>query len=230
MADQTTQQNLITAIANDLNVSIEDVKAVVYGEVPISGEKLRSPIMKALGEDGRGVFICAVWKGSPTPNAVQNMPEYDYFGQILEGLNLYLHKGGYKSQLLVSNVRLADYDYFEHIISRRPEVGIINVASNFSGHLKEACEHYQRPLVFLDYPAAEDPTHQYIITMNCKAIIEEVVAHLYQLGHRRIAFIQGPQIKQTAIDRYEGYRAGLASADIAFDEALVRTGNWHEPA
>lgn len=50
--------------------------------------------------------------------------------------------------------------------------------------------------------------------------------HLIAAGHRRIGFINGETWMDAARDRLEGYRRALASADIPFDPALVREGNW----
>jgi LacI family transcriptional regulator len=51
-------------------------------------------------------------------------------------------------------------------------------------------------------------------------------AHLTGLGHRRIAFINGEPWMDASVDRLKGYRQALATADIAFDENLVRNGDW----
>ncbi|MDK1373694.1 MULTISPECIES: LacI family DNA-binding transcriptional regulator [unclassified Sinorhizobium] len=51
-------------------------------------------------------------------------------------------------------------------------------------------------------------------------------AHLTSLGHRRIGFINGEPWMDAAVDRLKGYKQALATADIAFDEALVRDGDW----
>lgn len=50
--------------------------------------------------------------------------------------------------------------------------------------------------------------------------------HLLKMGHTRIAKITGELHMEAAADRLEGYRRALASADIPYDEALVREGNW----
>nr|WP_315204372.1 LacI family DNA-binding transcriptional regulator [uncultured Albidiferax sp.] len=50
--------------------------------------------------------------------------------------------------------------------------------------------------------------------------------HLVHAGHKRIGFINGEPWMDAAKDRLKGYRRALASADIAFDEALVREGDW----
>ncbi|OLP62055.1 LacI family transcriptional regulator [Xaviernesmea oryzae] len=51
-------------------------------------------------------------------------------------------------------------------------------------------------------------------------------AHLTGLGHRRIGFINGEPWMDAAMDRLKGYKQALATADIAFDPALLRNGDW----
>ena len=51
-------------------------------------------------------------------------------------------------------------------------------------------------------------------------------AHLLPLGHRRIGLINGEPWMDASVDRLKGYRQALATADIAFDAALVRNGDW----
>jgi LacI family transcriptional regulator len=49
-------------------------------------------------------------------------------------------------------------------------------------------------------------------------------------GHRRIAIITGEMSMDAARDRLRGYRQALATADIPYDPALVREGNWQAAA
>jgi len=55
---------------------------------------------------------------------------------------------------------------------------------------------------------------------------ETAVEHLIAAGHRRIAFINGEDWMVASRDRLRGYKRALKQAGIAFDPALVRTGNW----
>jgi LacI family transcriptional regulator len=50
--------------------------------------------------------------------------------------------------------------------------------------------------------------------------------HLVGLGHRRIGFINGEPWMDASLDRLKGHRQALATADIAFDPALMRHGDW----
>ncbi len=49
---------------------------------------------------------------------------------------------------------------------------------------------------------------------------------MLSLGHRRIGYINGPEHYYASALRLAGYCEELASADIAFDPALVERGDW----
>lgn len=53
---------------------------------------------------------------------------------------------------------------------------------------------------------------------------------LIEAGHQRIAIITGELWMDAARDRLKGYRQALATADIPYDPALVREGNWQPSA
>ncbi|MFL5696079.1 MAG: LacI family DNA-binding transcriptional regulator [Ktedonobacteraceae bacterium] len=55
------------------------------------------------------------------------------------------------------------------------------------------------------------------------------VRHLINLGHRRIAHIQGPSEYLVSHDRYNGYRQALLEAGITPDHALVLEGDFLAP-
>ncbi|HEV2503733.1 MAG TPA: LacI family DNA-binding transcriptional regulator [Mesorhizobium sp.] len=54
----------------------------------------------------------------------------------------------------------------------------------------------------------------------------QATASLIAQGHRRIATIVGENFMEAAQDRLAGYRQALAEAGIAYDDALVVSGNW----
>lgn len=56
----------------------------------------------------------------------------------------------------------------------------------------------------------------------------QLVTHLVEKGHRRIAFIGAAPELVIHIDRFKGYQQGLRAAGIPFDPALVRQGDLTE--
>jgi LacI family transcriptional regulator len=58
----------------------------------------------------------------------------------------------------------------------------------------------------------------------------EAVRHLTQLGHRRIAHIQGPLEYLASHDRHQGYLRALEEADIAPESDLILEGDFLPPS
>lgn len=54
----------------------------------------------------------------------------------------------------------------------------------------------------------------------------DATRHLLSRGHRRIAMINGKRGYPGTEGRLNGYRKALEGADLAFDEELVRFGDW----
>jgi LacI family transcriptional regulator len=52
--------------------------------------------------------------------------------------------------------------------------------------------------------------------------------YLIGLGHRRIAFISGPQDHPDALQRLEGYKSALSAGGITFTKKLVAAGDYLE--
>jgi LacI family transcriptional regulator len=52
------------------------------------------------------------------------------------------------------------------------------------------------------------------------------VKHLVNLGHRRIAYINGPEGWHSAQRRLAGYKDELATQNLEFDPALIQPGDW----
>ena len=64
------------------------------------------------------------------------------------------------------------------------------------------------------------------VGINISEAASHAVRHLGSLGHQRIGLVVGPTRYPTANDFVAGYRSGLASLDIGFDEALVSETPW----
>lgn len=64
------------------------------------------------------------------------------------------------------------------------------------------------------------------VTIDNTAAAAELTDHLIALGHRRIAFITGPDAHISSADRLRGYREALARHGIAEDGDLVVPGGY----
>jgi len=74
---------------------------------------------------------------------------------------------------------------------------------------------------------------RYVENVSCDYVVADnhqggylVTRHLLNLGHQRIAFVQGTPSASTSLDREAGYRQALADYGFEPDESLVVCGNY----
>lgn len=86
-----------------------------------------------------------------------------------------------------------------------------------------AIESTGTPLVRLS-PGKQDG-HQYSVGTNDHDISAEVTRYLADLEHQRIAFIKGNPDHAAVVNRFLGYRDGLAASGLQFSNRLVASGD-----
>jgi LacI family repressor for deo operon, udp, cdd, tsx, nupC, and nupG len=64
------------------------------------------------------------------------------------------------------------------------------------------------------------------IEVDNRAASTAMTRHLAELGHRRIAYVTGPEGNVLERERFAGFREGLAAAGLAFDPSLVHPGDY----
>lgn len=65
-----------------------------------------------------------------------------------------------------------------------------------------------------------------VVATRERLAVHEVMRHLIQQGHRRIAHLAGSQDTPAGRIRLQGYREALAEAGLPYDESLVRYGTF----
>ncbi len=82
------------------------------------------------------------------------------------------------------------------------------------------------PFVALGKSESEAPYPS--IEVDDQGGFRQLVVHLANMGHRRIAFIGAPPGLVLQADRFAGYQQGLAEAGLPFDPYLVQIGDLSE--
>jgi LacI family transcriptional regulator len=148
-----------------------------------------------------------------------------YFAEIVRGVEDAASPGGYLV-ITCSSERdpVRENDYVRLLRSIRAAAVIFAGSGLDDAALNEelpkhiaAIRSYGAAVVHLSPHAGGDPE----VGVDNAGGIAAMVAVLVGLGHRRIAFLAGPAVLYVAGARLEGYRRGLADADIPFDPQLV---------
>lgn len=145
------------------------------------------------------------------------------FARIVFAIEERAHELGYDIVLAHTlNQSEREEHCIRRLLSRRVDGLFISPVYRFAAEARIYQEVIARktPVILLGQPAP-----------FCKTIpsaeVDELVAsynvtqHLLKLGHKRIAYLTGPQVAPWAHDRFEGYRRALREANLDVDDKLV---------
>jgi DNA-binding LacI/PurR family transcriptional regulator len=115
-----------------------------------------------------------------------------------------------------------EQDAINTLISR-PVDGIIFVEYSHRVH-SEVLEETSKPHMFVHRIFGSPIKNSVVPDDHYGATL--AVRHLISLGHRRIAYINGPENWHNSRTRYVGYKDELESQNILIDSVLVQPGDW----
>jgi LacI family transcriptional regulator len=150
----------------------------------------------------------------------------EYIAEIIDGISNILDVASY--DMVIYNpyrLRRAPDDYMSEV-SQRAMDGLLIAAANILrsvDYLEQVCRQ-RFPIVFIDQRIAGSSI-PYVTADNWQGAFD-ATRYLIQLGHRRIGFISGPLNESPTGERLIGYRDALAQSGIAFNETLVRYGEF----
>jgi DNA-binding LacI/PurR family transcriptional regulator len=145
------------------------------------------------------------------------------FARIVFAIEERAHELGYDILLAHTlNQSEREEQCIRRLLSRRVDGLFISPVYRFAAEARiyQEISARQTPVVLLGQPAP-----------FCKTLpgaeVEELIAsynvtqHLLKLGHKRIAYLTGPQVAPWAHERFEGYRRALREANLDVDDKLV---------
>ncbi len=142
---------------------------------------------------------------------------------MVRGIQDYLYAHQYYSLIVNSDWNpVLEHEAINALVNR-PVDGIIFVEYSHLA-VSEVLEQSHKPHVFV---------HRLFGTPIKNSVVPDdfygaslAVRHLITLGHKRIAYINGPENWHNSKKRYAGYKAELAANRLEFDPRLVQPGDW----
>ncbi|NRR34241.1 substrate-binding domain-containing protein [Oxalobacteraceae bacterium] len=214
-------------VAREAGVSPSTVSRILNGTAKVSDDK-RLAVMAAIARThfAPNQMAQALKKGrSNTIGIIVQDISSPFFDESLRGVDDGLKGTGYAS-VIVSGHWNADEeaDRIRLLLARKVD-GIILLSGRMS-----------------DETVLQFSTHKPIVStgrslhtrsaLGFKLDNEDgayrAVRHLIELGHRRIAFISGPENNIDADERLAGYTRALREADLELDPKLIVGGNFIE--
>lgn len=217
----------LRVIAREAGVSASTVSRIINGTVKVSDE-LKAAVEAAIARHdfrpdaaARGLALGRTL----TIGVLSQSIDSPFYAEGLRGVELRLLQAGYAALFMSGNWNEMDEERCMRAFIDRGVDGIIM----FSGRLSDAAvKDFARrvPIVVTGRSLKAPGVCSLQIDDRDGALL--ATRHLIGLGHRRIAFITGSENHPDAQQRFEGYRAALQEAKIAFDPNLVLPGDWHE--
>jgi len=113
----------------------------------------------------------------------------------------------------------------DRILTTKLTAGLLAIFPGHSAQYMSELHQQGFPVVLLDDQYAPPAMLPWVGADN-RVGAYEATRHLLQLGHRRIAHIQGPMKWKVSHDRYEGYCDALQEFGLVPDPALVAEGDF----
>lgn len=108
--------------------------------------------------------------------------------------------------------------YLQMLIQRQID-GVLLVPASDSGKSLRLLRTHRVPVVVLDRRVSSPRVDQ--VRSDSEAGAYQLVRHLIELGHRRIAMLTGHRNISTSVDRAAGYQRALVELGIELDDRLV---------
>jgi DNA-binding LacI/PurR family transcriptional regulator len=215
----------LTDVAKAANVSIATASRVLAGSDHPVAEETRLRVLKAAEELGYQPNLVARSLRTDQTYSIGIIVENilsPFIPPIVRGIQDRLEVDGYFG--IIINAEWDPEVEAEAIqtLSKRQIDGIIFVESCIRSS-DEVFALADKPHVFV---------HRLFNSLSLNSVVPDehygaqlATRHLAQLGHRRIAFINGPEGWDATINRMAGYQEELAARGI-FDPVLVERGDW----
>ncbi|KTF14288.1 LacI family DNA-binding transcriptional regulator [Pseudoalteromonas sp. 10-33] len=218
----------IYQVSEMAGVSLSTVSRVLNDNDYVS-KKTKKKVLEAMKELGYQPSSIARSLASSRTNSVGILvSELDgpFFGQMMSAIEEQLRIAG-KHVIITPghSDEKKEKNGFEFLISRNCDAIIAHVEAVSNEYLIELSKG-KTPIYLMSRYVKE-------IKQNCISLDNVMGGYLatkamINKGHRRIAYIAGPQFKEDASDRLKGHKKALAEYNLTFDESLYYVGDFKE--
>lgn len=218
-------------IAQVCGVSVASVSKALNGHQDI-GEATRERILSAAKEMGYTANLAArALKTNRTYNLgilfadLQNSGfMHEYFAMTLNCFRFEAERCGYDITFISSFIGQQDASYLQHALYRQVE-GVAIICADFLDPAVQELVYSRIPVVTLDHAF----NNRMAVMSDNRDGIEALVRYVYDMGHRRVAYIHGNQTAVTE-SRLNGFYRACEALGLEIPESCVLSCEYHNPA
>lgn len=225
-------------IAKKCSVSIATVSNILNGKSNVS-EETRQRVLKVVQETGfKPNYMARRLRASKTQSIgiiIDDLTEFSS-PQIIDGIMSYLEQHQYKA--ILENLRFYskwgtswynNNDYEHSVVAAINEFLAIKVDAIIyvAGHARNInCIPKNMTIPFVISYAFTDIPGISTVEIDDVQSSYNMINHLYENGHKKIAIIAGAKDNIHTERRLEGIKKAFAEKNIEFNEKMIYYGNW----
>ena len=149
----------------------------------------------------------------------------EYFSEVIRGIDLAARQAGYHVLVSSSHSDAAETREVLRAMNGRVD-GVVVMAPHASPQALASSFPPALPAVFLN--SAPGGAGAPSLSVDNRGGARAMVAHLLALGHRRLAFVNGPASNRDASERRRGAHDALRAAGLPAESALEISGDFTE--
>lgn len=147
---------------------------------------------------------------------------HEYFANVLDSFKVEAERQGYDITFINKHMGLRKMSYYEHSRYRGVD-GVVIACIDFSDPDVLELINSDLPVVTIDHIFHNRTA---IVSDNVKGI-KDLVTYIYDMGHRRIAYIHGADSSVTQ-NRVGSFYRTLSELDISIPDEYVKVGVYHD--
>ncbi len=222
----------ISDIASKAGVSRMTVSRVLSGNGPVAEEtakKIKSIMAEMNYQPNLIARSLSIRKsmnlGVLIPKTEQLFLD-NYIAQVLSGVSDIAQENDYRIMLVPVNQSCSEKGSYINYARSNLFDGIILVKAKINDpNLPELAES-GFPFILVNYRKNEHG-YNYVDSENVKGA-ELAMEHLYEKGHRKIAFVEGTKEETNSRDRLKGYKNSLKKFGLEYREEYVICGEFEK--
>lgn len=231
IAEENRKKTTIKDVARLAGVAPSTVSRVVAGSSRISPQTHRrvrqamedlnyhpNAIARSLARRSTGIIGLNISR--PAEQAFAN----PFFAEVIRGIGSVLQKKGFNLLLSSSDTEREERQTCLGLLRENRVDGVILTSSRAGDRLIKELKKERHPFVLIGRVIDGDDVNW--VNNDNEAVGAMAVRHLYDLGHRRIAIINGPREFVVSIDRENGYRRALEERGLRVDPGMVQNGRF----
>ena len=148
---------------------------------------------------------------------------HEYFAHVLDSFKVEAEKNGYDITFISKHTGQKNMSYYEHSKYRGVD-GVVIACIDFTDPQVTELIQGELPVVTIDHVFNNRTA---IISDNIKGM-RDLITYIYQMGHRKIAYIHGADSSVTQ-NRVGSFYKTLGELGVSVLDEYVKSGVYHDP-